>query len=124
MSVSPFGVRPSRPIAERDRLEDLLDAAAGFVRDRHRRQLGEAQDRALTGRELGEGLLAQAADGLAALAPRLDDAGSPEATEVPRHERLREPDVGDELRDGRLALRQATDDAQAVHVGHDLVEGA
>ena len=42
---------------------------------------------------------------------------------MPRHERLGEPDVGDELRDGRLALGQATDDAQAVHVGHDLVEG-
>jgi hypothetical protein len=31
--------------------------------------------------------------------------------------------VGDELRDGRLALGQASDDAQTVHVGHHLVEG-
>jgi len=30
--------------------------------------------------------------------------------------------MGDELRDGRLALGEAPDDAQAVHVGHDLVE--
>ena len=31
--------------------------------------------------------------------------------------------MGDELRNGRLALGQASNDAQAVHVGHDLVEG-
>ena len=31
--------------------------------------------------------------------------------------------MGDELRDGRLAVGQAADDAQPVHVGHDLVEG-
>jgi len=31
--------------------------------------------------------------------------------------------MSDELRDGRLALGQPTDDAQAIHVGHDLVEG-
>ena len=38
-------------------------------------------------------------------------------------ERLRQADVGDELGDARLALGQATDDAQAVHVGEGLVEG-
>jgi hypothetical protein len=43
---------------------------------------------------------------------------------MPRHERLGQPDVGDELGHGRLALGQATNDAQAVHVGHHLVEGA
>ena len=43
---------------------------------------------------------------------------------MPRHERLRQPDMGDELGDGRLALGQASHDAQPVHVGHDLVEGA
>ena len=31
--------------------------------------------------------------------------------------------MGDELGDGRLALGQPADDAQPVHVGHDLVEG-
>ena len=122
ISVSPSGVRPSRPIPSAIgsktflmRPRDSFEIDIGLAR--------HAEDRALAGRELRECLLAEAADGLAALAPRLDDASSPEATEMPRHERLREPDVGDELGDGRLALGQATDDAQAVHVGHDLVEG-
>ena len=35
----------------------------------------------------------------------------------------RQPDMGDELGDGRLAVGQAADDAQPVDVGHDLVEG-
>jgi hypothetical protein len=83
-----------------------------------------AQDRTLAGGELGERLLAQAADGLAPVATRDDDAGRTQATEVPRDERLRQTDVGDQFRDGRLALGQAPDDAQAVHVGHHLVEGA
>ena len=39
-------------------------------------------------------------------------------------ERLRQPDVGDELGDRGLALGQAADDAQPVHVGQGLVEGA
>lgn len=75
------------------------------------------------GLELIEGLCAQAADRLATPTAGHDDPGSPEAPEVPRDERLRQPDMGDELRDGRLALRQAAHDAQAIHVGHDLVEG-
>jgi hypothetical protein len=32
--------------------------------------------------------------------------------------------MGDQFRDGRLALREAADDPQPVDVGHDLVEGA
>ena len=32
--------------------------------------------------------------------------------------------MGDQLGNGRLALGEAPDDAQAVHVGHDLVERA
>ena len=39
-------------------------------------------------------------------------------------ERLAQADVGDELGDAGLALRQAPHDAQAVHVGEGLVEGA
>ena len=122
ISVSAFGVRPIRPIASAIgskifliRPRDSFEIVIGPARD--------AEDGALAGRELGERLLAQAADRLAALAAGLDDARGAEAAEVPRHERLGEPDMGDELRDGRLALGQAADDAQAVHVGHDLVEG-
>ena len=32
--------------------------------------------------------------------------------------------MGDQFGDGGFALGQASDDTQAVHVGHDLVEGA
>jgi hypothetical protein len=53
---------------------------------------------------------------------RLDNAGCAKTGEVPGHERLRQTHVGNEFGHGRLALSQATDDAQAVHVGHDLVE--
>jgi hypothetical protein len=83
-----------------------------------------AENGAFAGGELGEGLLTKAADRLASVPTRLDDAGCTEATEMPRHEGLREPDVGDEFGDRRLALGQTPDDAQPVHVGHDLVEGA
>jgi hypothetical protein len=31
--------------------------------------------------------------------------------------------MGDELGDRRLAVREAADDAEPIHVGHDLVEG-
>ena len=74
MSVRPFGVRPTRPIASaigsktflirpRDSLEMVIRSAC------------HAEDGAFAGGELVEGLLAQAADRLAALAPGLDDAG-------------------------------------------------
>jgi hypothetical protein len=82
----------------------------------------DAKDRALSRGELGERLLAQSADRLTPLSSGLDDSGGPQATEMPRNERLGQPDVGDQLRDGGLALGQTTDDAQAVHVGHHLVE--
>ena len=40
---------------------------------------------------------------------------------MPGHERLGQPDLRDELRDGRLAGGQAPDDAEAVDVGKGLV---
>jgi hypothetical protein len=83
-----------------------------------------AEDGALAGGEFGEGFLAQAADGLAAFAAGLHDARGTEAAEMPRDERLAEADMGDQLGDGCLAGGQAAHDAQAVHVGHDLVECA
>jgi hypothetical protein len=73
--------------------------------------------------ELVKCLGPETADRLSAPAPGLDDAGAPEATDVPRHERLRQADMGDELGDRRLTVRQAADDPEAIHVGHDLVEG-
>jgi hypothetical protein len=82
----------------------------------------DAEYRALAGGELGECLLAEAADRLSAAAACLDDAGGPQPTDVPRHERLRQADVGDELGDRRFALGESPDDAQSIDVGHDLVE--
>jgi len=84
----------------------------------------DAKDGPFAGGEFGEGFLAETTDRLAALASGDDHAGRPEAPKVPRDERLRQADVGDQFRDGRLALGQAPDDPQAVDVGHDLVEGA
>src|SRR5262245_26793406 len=43
---------------------------------------------------------------------------------MPRHERLAEPDPLDQLRHGRLALGEALDDPQPVHVGEGLVDDA
>jgi hypothetical protein len=98
------------------RLRDSFEIVIGSA--------GHAEDRALAGGELTERLFAQTADRLATLAPRLDDTGRAETTEMPRDEWLRQPDVSDELGDSGLAFGEATDDAQAVHVRHDLVEGA
>src|SRR6185503_16253708 len=84
----------------------------------------EAQDAALV---LGEGvecLGQEARHGLAADAARLDEPGDPEPAEMPRDERLAEPDALDELGDGRLTLGEALDDPQPVHVGEGLVDEA
>lgn len=43
---------------------------------------------------------------------------------MPRDERLREPDLGDELGDGRLRGREAADDPEPVDVGESLVDEA
>ena len=84
----------------------------------------EAQDAALVLGECAEGLREEARDGLAADPPRLDEAGDPEATEMPRHEGLAQPDALDELGDGCLALGEALDDSQAIHVRESLVDEA
>ena len=121
MSVSPFGVRPTRPIASaigsktfliwpRDSFEIVMSAC-------------HSQYCALPLGEFVECLRPEAADGFAAMSPCLDDASAAEAADVPGHERLRQSDMRDELRDRRLAVRQAAHDPKAIHVGHDLVEG-
>jgi hypothetical protein len=105
ISVSPLGVRPMPAHGERDRLEDLLDGAAGFVRDGHRLSPPRPGSRAHGPAKLTETLLAQAADRLAALAPRLRRLlRARRTTEMPRHERCDSPNVRDELRDGPHAL--------------------
>src|SRR6185295_17217780 len=88
------------------------------------RSAREAEDRALACGDLAECLGTEGADRLAADAARLDQAGDAESLEVMAHERLAEPDMGDELGHAGLAVCEATHDAQPIHVGQGLVEGA
>jgi hypothetical protein len=74
--------------------------------------------------EGAEGLRQEAGHRLATDPPRLDEPGYPESTEVPGHERLAQPDPFDELGHGRLALGEALNDSEAVHVGERLVDEA
>src|SRR5204863_371007 len=124
MSVRPFGVNPMRPIARaigskiflirpRASLEIVIAGSA-----RH------AQDGALPRGELGERLPAQSAHRLAALATRLDDARRAEPAEMPRHQRLRQAHVGDQLRDGGVAMSEPArpilrDPGEAQDATHD-----
>jgi hypothetical protein len=78
----------------------------------------------LAGGEGREGLRAEAAERLAAEAARRDETGRPEPPDVPRDERLGQPDLGDELGDGRLGGGKAADDPKPVHVGEGLVDEA
>ena len=77
---------------------------------------------ALLGGEGLEGLRDEPADRLPAAPPGLDEPGGPEPAEVPRHERLGQADVLDQLGDGGLPLRQAADDPEAVDIRQRLVE--
>src|SRR4051794_38056146 len=119
MRVSPFGVRPALPMPSAMgsntflmRPRDSFEMVTGLPLAR------ETEDGALARGELFECFLAQAADRLASVAACLDHAGGAEPAEMPGHERLAQADVGDELGDGRLALGEAPDDAQAGHLGH------
>ena len=66
----------------------------------------------------------KAHDRLATDAAGVDEAGDTQALEVVADERLAQADVGDELGDAGLTVREASDDAQPIHVGEGLVEGA
>ena len=129
-AVSAFGVRPRRP---RPR---AIGVARSRTRARMRRRdegagheavllpVLDPEDAPLVLGEGAEGLRQEAGHGLAADSPRLDEPRDPEATEVPRHERLAQPDPFDELGHGRLALGEALHDPKAVHVGERLVDEA
>ena len=76
---------------------------------------------------LGEGaerLGHEAGHGLTADPPCLNQACDSKPAEVPRDERLAEPDSLDELGDAGVALGEALDDAQAVHVREGLMDEA
>ena len=84
----------------------------------------DAEDLALAIGEPRECLGAKTAERLAAAPARLDETGGPEAADVPAHERLREPDVLDQVPDRRVARREAADDPEPVDVGERLVDDA
>jgi hypothetical protein len=68
--------------------------------------------------------VSQAADGLASVSARLDEARRTKSGQVPAHKGLRQADVLDQVRDARFPLGQAAHDPQAVHIRegpvHDL----
>ena len=67
------------------------------------------------------GLVPKPADRLPPAPTRFDETCGAKARQVPADERLRQPDMLDQVRDARIPLRESTHDAQAVHVGQCLV---
>jgi hypothetical protein len=84
--------------------------------------LVESQELAFEPRLHVERLRAEGADRLAAAPARGDEARGTQPAQVPAHQRLRQPDVLDEIPDGGRAAGEAPDDAQAVDVGECLME--
>jgi hypothetical protein len=76
----------------------------------------------LAGRERVEGLGAETAERLAPDPARRHEPGGPQSPDMPRDERLRQADLGDELCDRGLGDREGPDDPEAVDVGQRLVD--
>ena len=131
MIVSALGDRPSLP----------SPTAMGVIRPRTRARVsGETSDpltrrpgpraptssrpsaRACRRGERLERLGDDGVDRLASLPPRRHEPDLAQLAQVPRHERLGQPDVLDELRHGGRPVGQAADDPQPVGVGEHLVE--
>jgi hypothetical protein len=71
-----------------------------------------------------ERLRPKAAERLATVAPRIDEARRAEPADVPADEGLRQADVLDELGHARVAAREALHDAEPIDVGESLVNEA
>jgi hypothetical protein len=84
--------------------------------------VGHAQDASLVDRKGFEGLGQEARDRLTSGATGLDEPRVPQSSEMPRHERLAQPDVFDELGDAGFPVGEASDDPESVHVGEGLVD--
>src|ERR671912_266275 len=82
MSVSPFGVRPARPIPSAIGSKTFLIRPRDSF-DRDIRLPSHAEDGALASGELRERLLAEPADRLATLATCLDQSGGTQPGQVP-----------------------------------------
>jgi hypothetical protein len=92
--------------------------------DGRRRHLSHAQEDSLALGDLTKDVGTKLADDLAAGPLGFHDAGSSESTDVPRNQRLAEPDGIDQFAYGCRALRKPSDDAKAVNVRERLVENA
>ena len=126
MSVSPFGVRPMRPMASAIGSKIFLMRRRGIRwRWSSASAAADAEDGALARGELAR--TPPRGGGRSSRGPgagsrrRRPPGGGRGATTTSG---WREPTWAMSSRDGRLALGQPADDAQAVHVGHDLVERA
>ena len=107
MTVSALGDRPSRPrptaigvMRPRTRARVSGETSEPLTRRPGRPRAGgvvEAERPRLAARERLERLGDDGVDGLAALPARRHEPDLPQLAEVPRHERLRQPDVLDEL---------------------------
>ena len=131
ISVSAFGVRPSRPRRGRDR----ASPGRGRARASPARHEGAGHEAVCSRCSMPRTRRSCSAKARNASGRRRETVSrptrrvwmrpaTPEPAEVPRDERLAEPDPLDELGDGRLALGEALDDPQAVHVGERLVDDA
>ena len=111
-----LGDRPEPAEADGDRRHQAADARPGLRGDERAAHetacpapVTPSRPRARDWRvgERLERLGDDGVDGLAALAARRHEPDLAKLAQVPRHERLRQPDVLDQLRDGRRAVRQA-----------------
>jgi len=84
----------------------------------------QAEDGCLSRGERVECFGEEAAERLPAASPGRHEACCAEPSDVPRHEWLGQPHLGDELGDGRFADGQAADDPEPVDVGQGLVDEA
>ncbi len=124
MSVRPFGVRPSRPIAS------AIGSKTFLIRPRDSLEMvmigGQPATPRMARSRAANSVKASSRRRQIVSRPRRRVTTTPAARRRPRcqrDERLAEPDVLDQLGDRGLAIGEPAHDAQPVDVGHDLVEG-
>jgi hypothetical protein len=82
----------------------------------------KAEDRPLPGDERLVGIRAQAADRLPSIPPRPDESGRSQPSDMPADQRLRQPNLFDQIRDRRASAGEATDDPKAVDIRQRLMD--
>ena len=82
----------------------------------------KAEDRPLPGDERLVGIRVQAANRLSSIPSRPDESGRPQTSDMPAYQRLRQPNLLDQIRDRRASAGEATDDPKAVDIRQRLVD--